>query len=824
MKQGLKLSIVTAGLIALGTFAGCSSSDGGTPPPDSLGLVGADGFIVKLMSPAKVTCGANVYNTDTNVTTPQGVMVFNGIKTLTADCKIETPANAIMDQDGDGVYTVAGDGKDTDGNNTVGFIMRADGNDTVVSHLTTMVQDLIATGDTAKANKLRPLTRSYNPVTAINDAATTGTADQNATRAKAIQLLTLGEAIKTMKKAGATVANIATIDVDTMITNIESNSTTADVTTMLASVPITLKTAATDKAVAQQTLLTTLASIKASGQTVDLVKYAVSVSDGGQTATTAINAATTGTFDETKVADLNLTTLDSSINTANTSLTTAVSSAPALISLGDTLTIGSISAKIVDGKFDVEVPVATDSNLSNYSKIEMLGSTISKGFSAQTGVSLKIQITNKADANDMVTMQIGGITLSSNETNTTVTTAIADGAPISVTEAINGASTTAYTTVKGPLTNTDFSFDLKTVVGTNNDVTAYIEKFNKYFQNAGKVYDVSLSLMGTNATQVTSDYLQDNNTTHTITGKVTTTGTVKTDIGSTTPPTTPTLPTLTISLGNDITVNKGATSNVAIATTGNSVTTTLGTGHNTSIATASISGTTLIVTGVAKGETTISVIAEDNTTAQKTDEIKVTVPNTTPVPGTAPAVQNLTVGTAMTAVTVTATDADAADTLTFSATGLPAGITISTSGVISGTPTTAQTAADATVSITDGTGTVTQTVSFTVVEAAAIGKDITGWLETANGANGVTIFGTSTTTGTVYVEKAFTTNIGTLAAKCISFTKGTEAGSLITAANGQTSEICVYPNKAYAAEAISIAVKWDDNSVSFVDLKAGDLD
>jgi cellulase/cellobiase CelA1 len=68
------------------------------------------------------------------------------------------------------------------------------------------------------------------------------------------------------------------------------------------------------------------------------------------------------------------------------------------------------------------------------------------------------------------------------------------------------------------------------------------------------------------------------------------------------------------------------------------------------------------------------------------------------------------VGTAA-SVTVHATDSASGQTLTYTATGLPTGLSISSSGVISGTPTAAGTFG-VTVTATDGTG-ATGTATFT---------------------------------------------------------------------------------------------------------------
>ncbi|WP_223297567.1 extracellular catalytic domain type 1 short-chain-length polyhydroxyalkanoate depolymerase [Catenulispora acidiphila] len=70
---------------------------------------------------------------------------------------------------------------------------------------------------------------------------------------------------------------------------------------------------------------------------------------------------------------------------------------------------------------------------------------------------------------------------------------------------------------------------------------------------------------------------------------------------------------------------------------------------------------------------------------------------------TSPGNQSATVGTAISAVQVHATDSATGQSLTYSATGLPAGLSISSSGLISGTPTAAGTSTS-TVTATDGTG------------------------------------------------------------------------------------------------------------------------
>ncbi|GAA1965949.1 protease pro-enzyme activation domain-containing protein [Kitasatospora viridis] len=85
---------------------------------------------------------------------------------------------------------------------------------------------------------------------------------------------------------------------------------------------------------------------------------------------------------------------------------------------------------------------------------------------------------------------------------------------------------------------------------------------------------------------------------------------------------------------------------------------------------------------------------------------------------TGPGNQSGTVGSAL-SVQVNGTDSAAGQTLTYSATGLPAGLSISSSGLITGTPTTAGTT-DVTVTATDSTGATGSAVfTFTIAAQSA---------------------------------------------------------------------------------------------------------
>ena len=137
----------------------------------------------------------------------------------------------------------------------------------------------------------------------------------------------------------------------------------------------------------------------------------------------------------------------------------------------------------------------------------------------------------------------------------------------------------------------------------------------------------------------------------------------------------------------------------------------------------SISSSTGVISGTATtaGTSTVTVTGTDSTgptgSATFTWTVGSTAPNTVTV--TNPGSQAGTVGTAA-SVQITATDSASGQTLAYSATGLPAGLSISSAtGLISGTPTTAGTSS-VTVTATDGTGASgTATFSWTISSSAA---------------------------------------------------------------------------------------------------------
>ena len=178
----------------------------------------------------------------------------------------------------------------------------------------------------------------------------------------------------------------------------------------------------------------------------------------------------------------------------------------------------------------------------------------------------------------------------------------------------------------------------------------------------------------------------------------------------------------------------------------------LPTGLAISSSTGLISGTPTTTTG---SPFSVTVTVTDTTGAKGTAAFTWTISpqGTNTVTVTNPGSQSGTVGTAITGLQIKATDSASGQTLTYSAT-LPAGLAINSStGLITGTPTTAGTSS-VTVTVTDTTGAAGTTTFTWVINPVTTGLSChvtytlnSAWNASPNGfTSQVTIANTGTTT------------------------------------------------------------------------------
>jgi len=166
----------------------------------------------------------------------------------------------------------------------------------------------------------------------------------------------------------------------------------------------------------------------------------------------------------------------------------------------------------------------------------------------------------------------------------------------------------------------------------------------------------------------------------------------------------------------------------------------------------SISSSGLITGTPSVGGTfSVRVTATDTTGATGTASFTWTISGGTgnTVTVTNPGNQTGTVGTAISGLQVNATDSASGQTLTYTATGLPAGLSISSSGLISGTPSVAGTST-VTVTATDTTGAAGAT-SFTWTINGTGGGFPSGYnqLVVAKNSLCLDVYGNASTSGAV---------------------------------------------------------------------------
>ena len=155
---------------------------------------------------------------------------------------------------------------------------------------------------------------------------------------------------------------------------------------------------------------------------------------------------------------------------------------------------------------------------------------------------------------------------------------------------------------------------------------------------------------------------------------------------------------------------------------------------------------------------------------------------------TNPGNQTGTVGTAA-SLQITATDSDPAQTLTYSATGLPAGLSINaTTGLISGTPTTAGTST-VTVTATDTTG-ASGSTSFTWTINPA--PDFT--ISAAPASGSVTVGGSTTTTVSTTAVGGFTGTVSLSASGLPAGATATFNPTSVTAGASSTLTLATSPS------------------------------
>lgn len=505
-----KLSaIASTVLLSAVIFTGCGSSSAGstsTSGSTSSSVNAADGYVVKLNSAATALCGENTYSTTT--VGAKGKLTFTGV-TLDSSCVISVPSDAIIDSNNNGVYD-AGTDKEA------GFTLKARGDAKVVSHLTTLVQAKRAAGS-PDAEALAALVNNYDPVEAATTIATTTDAAKKLEQQK---LMMLGEVAKTVLES-ATESDAATITTTTFTdttTSVDSLNVSSALGTTL---PAAVRTAATNKSNVIKDVVKILSDIDTTK--IDVNTLVVSMSDGDKNLTDSLtdsakSGTTVNTGDLSNLvktgATTDLTTTATTVNTSVSTANTSVSSLAPKLNLGTILKAGTKEITLNGDSFSTTISSA-NANLNDFFSVVLPSASLSKDvatLNTQT-VSLSIELIDKDNTADTAKLTVSGIQLSlatanSNDVKITIPSGITVSATqtglTSLSTIGNGATVTA--TTGSALENTDFSFNINTLVNTigGTEIGTAITELNTYFKQAN-VYTVKVTLTGIDSSEVVID-------------------------------------------------------------------------------------------------------------------------------------------------------------------------------------------------------------------------------------------------------------------------------------------------------------------------------
>jgi len=233
---------------------------------------GADGYIVKLSTPATAKCYNSdfssvigTYNSDMTVGA-NGKLIFNGI-TLNDHCSVTIHAGATIDSNNNG--QIDADDK------TLAFDMKSIGDTTYISPLTTLMYIKNEQGE--DITSLKAMVKDFDPVASVSKVnSMSGTS-----KTEAQKLLALMEVLKTaLSESNGSVATIENIDVSSVITTaVGEDFSDFDIESILGGIPSDIAQKARAKAKVGKRLVRLNRVIDK--DVIDISTLSINISDGG---------------------------------------------------------------------------------------------------------------------------------------------------------------------------------------------------------------------------------------------------------------------------------------------------------------------------------------------------------------------------------------------------------------------------------------------------------------------------------------------------------------------------------------------------------------
>ncbi|SFV71356.1 Chitinase [hydrothermal vent metagenome] len=318
------------------------------PPPPKTEKNVADGYLIKLSSPAVAYCGNNEYSSSLNIG-EKGKILFENIS-LPNDCNIFVPSGVTIDSNNNGVLDAT--------DKKLNFSMKGSADGTFISPLTTLLLEKKAKGE--DVTEFKAMVKDFDPVTCASEI-TNGTGTD---KTKNQKLMLLMEVLKTAMKNPAD-ANITDINLSSIIkTNVSENIDDFNIDALTSGFGSSLQSLIWDKASKIKKLINTFDDLDPTK--IDINSLYINFSDQGKEIEDAIRdslkvtvGATANLLEAIGKPDVNLTAVLDNFTSMNSG------------------TLSSMGKPIAKAGADITVFEGEDVNLSGLASFDINGHIVS---------------------------------------------------------------------------------------------------------------------------------------------------------------------------------------------------------------------------------------------------------------------------------------------------------------------------------------------------------------------------------------------------------------------------------------------------------------
>jgi hypothetical protein len=317
------------------------------PPAQKTEKNVADGYLIKLASPAIAYCGEEEYNSSLTIGA-KGKILFDGIN-LPNNCHIFVPSGATIDSNNNGILDAT--------DKVLSFSMKGSSDGTFISPLTTLLLEKEANGE--DVTEFKAMVKDFDPVTCASKIVN----GNGLEKIKNQKLMVLMEVLKTAMKNPAD-ANITDINLSSIVqSDADESIDSFNIDALSTAFSPDIQSLIYDKTNKIKNLIKTFASLDPAK--IDINSFYINISDGGKDIEDAIR-------ESLKVTILGDDNLLEAIGKSDANLTLIYYEFSAMNSGALT----SMSKPIAKAGLDVTVLEGEDVNLSGLGSFDIDGTLV----------------------------------------------------------------------------------------------------------------------------------------------------------------------------------------------------------------------------------------------------------------------------------------------------------------------------------------------------------------------------------------------------------------------------------------------------------------